>query len=217
MILQARDLDMLTAAAEGLTTQEMAGRAYVSVSTARNRLSHVMTLIGARGRGHAVAVCWPQIAHRVAVATPVGQLTQRQRQILALLAEGLTYQQIADKLFISRGTVNTTIVTGMPSGSLYQRLGAHNRAHAVAIGLAHRLIDPVSARPVSSTAAEASLTTGGLVELRVTAHPQSMVTWLTPAAAARLCMDVWAALAGPAALAAGHLLTSTDGRSGDGQ
>jgi DNA-binding NarL/FixJ family response regulator len=39
--------------------------------------------------------------------TPGGSITQREKEIIRYIAEGLTNQQIADKLFISRRTVDT--------------------------------------------------------------------------------------------------------------
>jgi DNA-binding NarL/FixJ family response regulator len=57
-------------------------------------------------------------------------LTKRERQVLELLAEGLTPAQVADELVISTSTVGTHIE------HLYSKLGARTRAHAV--GLAYR-------------------------------------------------------------------------------
>ncbi|MCX4697027.1 helix-turn-helix transcriptional regulator [Streptomyces sp. NBC_01373] len=57
-------------------------------------------------------------------------LTRRQREVLALAANGNTNQQIARWLHISRDTVNNIL------GNAYRTLGAHDRAHAVAIALA---------------------------------------------------------------------------------
>lgn len=52
-------------------------------------------------------------------------LTARQLQILTLLAEGLTYGHIARRIGIGTSTVRTHI------HNAYNRLGVHNRAHAV--------------------------------------------------------------------------------------
>ena len=60
-----------------------------------------------------------------------GVLTQREAQVLELLADGLTQTQIARQLVISPRTVGTHIQ------NLLGKLDVHSRAQAVA--LAHRL------------------------------------------------------------------------------
>jgi DNA-binding response OmpR family regulator len=57
-------------------------------------------------------------------------LTEREHQVLELLAEGLTPAQVADELVISASTVTTHVE------HIYSKLGAHTRAHAV--GIAYR-------------------------------------------------------------------------------
>ena len=54
-------------------------------------------------------------------------LTERQRQVISLVAEGLTNQEIAGRLFITERTVRFHIT------SIFNKLGADNRAQAVAI------------------------------------------------------------------------------------
>ena len=58
----------------------------------------------------------------------VREPSPRQRQILALLAEGMTAHEIAGRLHLSYFTVRTHITC------LREVLGARNRVHAVAIG-----------------------------------------------------------------------------------
>jgi DNA-binding NarL/FixJ family response regulator len=64
-----------------------------------------------------------------------GKLTQRQRQILQLLADGESTTVAARKLDLSEETVKTHIKTALT------RLGARNRTHAVAIALRECLVD----------------------------------------------------------------------------
>jgi DNA-binding CsgD family transcriptional regulator len=54
-------------------------------------------------------------------------LSPREHQVLSLVAEGLSGQQIAERLFITERTVRFHIT------SIYNKLGAKNRAQAVAI------------------------------------------------------------------------------------
>lgn len=61
-------------------------------------------------------------------------LTQREKQVLAYLVDGLTSNEIATKLELSRHTVDWHM------GSLQEKLRAKNRHHAVAIAFRIGLI-----------------------------------------------------------------------------
>ncbi|MBQ6105305.1 MAG: response regulator transcription factor [Lachnospiraceae bacterium] len=54
-----------------------------------------------------------------------GELTEREREIASLLAEGLTNRQIADRLYISEGTVKNYI------SAIYDKTGIHDRVKLV--------------------------------------------------------------------------------------
>lgn len=56
-------------------------------------------------------------------------LTARQREVLLLVANGNTSEEIARWLWISTDTVNSVLAAA------YRALGVHSRAHAVAIAL----------------------------------------------------------------------------------
>jgi DNA-binding NarL/FixJ family response regulator len=62
-------------------------------------------------------------------------LTERERQVLQLLAEGLTQTAIAAELYISPKTVGTHIQR------ILTKLGVHSRAEAVASAFRLRLVD----------------------------------------------------------------------------
>jgi DNA-binding CsgD family transcriptional regulator len=66
-----------------------------------------------------------QTARRDAGVPPCGALTARERQILALVAEGKTNGRIADELWIARGTVRRHLENA------YAKLGVHTRTGAV--------------------------------------------------------------------------------------
>ncbi len=55
----------------------------------------------------------------------VGPLTAREKEVLGLQAEGLSYKMIADQLHISEHTVNNELY------SIRQKLGAHNAIEAI--------------------------------------------------------------------------------------
>lgn len=56
---------------------------------------------------------------------PVEPLTQRQREVLALIAEGLSNKEIAQRLYLSEGTVKNTV------SEIYARLNVRDRVQAV--------------------------------------------------------------------------------------
>jgi DNA-binding NarL/FixJ family response regulator len=64
------------------------------------------------------------------------ELTDREREVLVLLAQGKSYAAIAEQLYISIDGVGGRI------RKIYEKLQAHSRGEAVAKGLAKRLIEP---------------------------------------------------------------------------
>lgn len=67
-------------------------------------------------------------------STNPADLTAREVEVLRLLAEGLTYVQIADTLIISRRTVNAHV------SSIYSKLAVNSRAAATRFAIAHHLV-----------------------------------------------------------------------------
>ncbi len=83
----------------------------------------------------------PQIARKVldmftrlAVRRKDYGLSQREREVLHLLVDGLTQKRIAEHLFLSEHTINTHI------RNIYAKLHVHSRSGAVAKALRERLI-----------------------------------------------------------------------------
>jgi DNA-binding NarL/FixJ family response regulator len=63
-------------------------------------------------------------------------LSNREREVLDLLAQGLTGEQVAERLVLSAETVKTHIRNAM------SKLEAHTRVHAIAIALREGYISP---------------------------------------------------------------------------
>jgi two-component system, NarL family, response regulator LiaR len=63
-------------------------------------------------------------------------LSAREVQVLALIAEGLTNQEIADRVFVSINSVKTYI------RSAYRKIGVNSRSQAAVWSLQHGIIRP---------------------------------------------------------------------------
>jgi DNA-binding NarL/FixJ family response regulator len=61
-------------------------------------------------------------------------LSEREREILALIASGHSNKEVAKKLYLTENTVKTHLA------NLFQKLGVHDRAEAVAEGLKRGLL-----------------------------------------------------------------------------
>jgi PAS domain S-box-containing protein len=78
---------------------------------------------------------WPDDELITGEVEPAAPLTPREREVLALAAEGHTGRAIAERLVLSPATVKTHF------GHIYEKLGARDRAAAVATAMRLRLID----------------------------------------------------------------------------
>jgi NarL family two-component system response regulator LiaR len=65
---------------------------------------------------------------------PGHDLTAREREVLALMIEGLTNPQIAERLVVSRATAKAHV------SNVLSKLGASNRAEAIALALQHKIL-----------------------------------------------------------------------------
>ncbi len=76
----------------------------------------------------------PQDRPQSQVAALPGELTNREREVLRLLAEGLTNAQIAERLTVSLPTVKTHVA------SIFNKLGVNSRSAATRYAVEHHLV-----------------------------------------------------------------------------
>ena len=96
----------------------------------------------ARGESHID----PRVANAAEPAPPRERrsLTAREREVVQLLATGLTGEEIAGQLFLSSETVRTHIRNAM------QRMDAHTRAHLIALAVRDGEVTVDEARPAET-------------------------------------------------------------------
>ncbi len=63
-------------------------------------------------------------------------LTSREKEVLRLLTDGITYKGVADKLVISETTVKTHV------NNIFQKLQVNDRTQAVLYAIRHGLVEP---------------------------------------------------------------------------
>ena len=90
-----------------------------------------------QGRPTIASAAAQVLAQAAMQPAPVGaDLTPRERQVLALLAQGRTNKQIAAALTVSSGTVRLHV------SNILSKLGAKNRTEAARLALQHKLVPP---------------------------------------------------------------------------
>jgi DNA-binding NarL/FixJ family response regulator len=114
----------------------------------------IIAAVGAVARGDALldpAVTASVIGQFAALPRPredlkaqVDQLTAREREVLGLMATGLSNTEIAGQFVVSEGTVKTHV------GHVLRKLGLRDRIQAVIFGYESGLLEPGSGPPAPS-------------------------------------------------------------------
>jgi DNA-binding NarL/FixJ family response regulator len=73
---------------------------------------------------------------RLAAEARIEQLTDREHDVLRLMARGSTNTEIAGALFVSEATVKSHV------GAIFTKLGVRDRAAAIVFAFDHGLVDP---------------------------------------------------------------------------
>jgi DNA-binding NarL/FixJ family response regulator len=129
------DLDLLV---DGL---DSGARGYALKDGAPSELTSALTVV-AGGGTYVDPRLRPQLLSRRATQGQPG-LSKREREVMDLLAQGLTGEQVAERLVLSSETVKTHIRNAM------SKLEAHTRVHAIAIALREGYISPPAGDPAA--------------------------------------------------------------------
>ncbi|MFV2144660.1 response regulator [Isoptericola sp. G70] len=100
------------------------GDAVIAPSSTRRLLEHLVTALPATAAGP---------AHQA-----LGELTEREREVLVLMASGRSNTEIATELFVAEATVKTHV------GRVLAKLGARDRVQAVVTAYETGLVRPGS-------------------------------------------------------------------------
>jgi len=95
----------------------------------------------AEGRAVLAPAVAARLMSRVRQPAPAGPLSQRELEVLELVAAGHTNREAAARLFISEATVKTHLL------NIYTKLGVGDRAAAVAEAFHRGLLTPGAERP----------------------------------------------------------------------
>jgi DNA-binding NarL/FixJ family response regulator len=115
----------------------LGGYAFVTKDRDANELADAI-----KSAAHGKLYFLPQVAERLASLqvrgdkSPVSQLDEREVEIFTLMAEGLTYVEIAEKLKLSPKTISNA------SQSIKEKLGIHRPADITKLAVKHGLIEP---------------------------------------------------------------------------
>ena len=121
-------LDALHAGARSYLTKDAD---HADIAQALHAAASGLTVFDPRVHATLLAATMPPSrSEPTAAAPPSDGLTQREAEILALIARGMTNPEIAAQLFLSNHTIKTHI------GRIFAKTGSRDRA--AAIGYAHR-------------------------------------------------------------------------------
>jgi DNA-binding NarL/FixJ family response regulator len=120
-------LDALHAGARSYLTKDAD---HADIAQALHAAASGLTVFDPRVHATLLAATVPPSKPEPAAAAPPDGLTQREVEILGLIARGMTNPEIAAQLFLSNHTIKTHI------GRIFAKTGSRDRA--AAIGYAHR-------------------------------------------------------------------------------
>ncbi|HEU5380204.1 MAG TPA: response regulator transcription factor [Ktedonobacteraceae bacterium] len=120
---------------DAVTASVLAGASgYLLKHLSRAELLRSVRLVAAGGT--LISPSASQQAMQRLSATPGSELTEREREVLALIARGYTNKQIAETLYVSEKTARNHV------SHILEKLGLARRSEAAAYAVEHKLVPP---------------------------------------------------------------------------
>ncbi len=121
---------------EAVAASVMAGASgYLLKNVSRAELLRAMRLVAA-GQSLLDPNVTKQVMERLQVQAPGSELTEREREVLALVARGYTNKQIAEALYVTEKTARNHV------SHILEKLGLARRSEAAAFAVEHKLVPP---------------------------------------------------------------------------
>jgi two-component system, NarL family, response regulator DevR len=92
--------------------------------------------VAATGQSLLDANTTKQLMEQLQAQVPGNELTEREREVLALVARGYTNKQIAEALYVTEKTARNHV------SHILEKLGLSRRSEAAAFAVEHRLVPP---------------------------------------------------------------------------
>ena len=108
---------------------------YLLKNERRAELLRAIRLV-ASGQSLLDATMAKQAMERMTQQAPGSELTEREREVLALIARGYTNKQIADALYVTEKTARNHV------SHILDKLGLSRRSEAAAYAVEHKLVPP---------------------------------------------------------------------------
>lgn len=128
--LTPREREVLTLMARGLSNADVARELFISEATVTTHIARVMMKLGVGEKTQAVAAFYQltaQSEQHTHIPAEIEQLTPREKEVLILVAEGLSNSDVAAQLSISEVTVRTHLAR------VLTKLGVREKSQAVTI------------------------------------------------------------------------------------
>jgi DNA-binding CsgD family transcriptional regulator len=132
--LTGRQNEILALLATGLGNADIGKRLFVSEDTVKTHVQRMYKVLGVASRPGAVGAAYRQGLLAVGAPLPPVSLSDRQRELIVMIAAGMSNAEIGKRLFVSEDTVKTH------ARHLFKVLGVTSRAEATSVAYRQGLL-----------------------------------------------------------------------------